>query len=154
MVEVINLIIETLPQISISGAFPGGKRKRDTEPTRGANKKQQPKLNLYHPPRGEVLLNIGGQQVEANILLNCGSQIFLMFPRFITWWKVPKVQKDVLAAVRDFAGDVMVGAGQVFTKPGNISIGDKHESLISSKIVLVDSWLELIVPRGWWLTDH
>lgn len=128
-VEVTNPIIATLIRISISGASTDGKQKRNMEQTFGPNKKQQPELKLYQQPRNKVLLNVQGRRV-VNVLLNSGSNVIRMSPRFIALWKVPKVQQDVLAAVRDFSGEVVAGMGQAFTKPLKMIIENGHESLI------------------------
>lgn len=37
------------------------------------------------------------------------------------------MQRDISVAVRDFAGEVIAGAGQAFTKPLKMIIGNRHK---------------------------
>lgn len=67
---------------------------------------------------------------------------------FVKLWKVPKVERDVPAAIENFAGENVAGVGDPFTDAIKMIIGNKHESFVACKIGPIKAGLDLIVPGG------
>lgn len=92
--------------------------------------------------------------MEANVSLNRSSNAFLISPRFRKSWKVLRLQRGILAVVRNFAGEHVADAGDAFTNTIIMIRGNEHQSFKGCELAPVEAGLDLIVTGGWWLTDY
>lgn len=111
-------------------------------------------LRLFQPFYGKAFPEIDSRRIDAKVLLDSESNIFLMSFVFCDIWRVPRVQRVVIAVVMYFTGKMGTGAGAAFTKLIKIIIGTIDKSLIASDVRSMQWGKEMIIFSGWWLNDH
>lgn len=82
------------------------------------------------------------------------SNCFLITSVLCDIWKVRRAQRDIPAAVSNFAREIVPGAGESFTKPVKRIISNDYESLIASNVRPLESGSDLIIPGSCWLKNH
>lgn len=80
-------------------------------------KKQVVEARLFPRPHGKPFIEVGEKNIQVRVMLDSGLTVFLMSPVFCNQSKVPKVQREIPAAIRGFSGEVVAGEGKAFTKP-------------------------------------
>ena len=93
--------------------------------------------------------------VEVRTMLDTESNVFLLSPSFCSVWDVPKVQRDSLVEIQDFAGKAVFGVGNAFTLPLTMVAGrNNHTSTISCELGLTEPGVDLIILGQWGLETH
>jgi len=89
-----------------------------------------------------------------NVLLDSGSNIFLMNQDAARRLAIPTAARDPRIKIRTFDGKTVPTGGTLYTHPILLEIGSNgHRSMISCEIANA-GWYDLIIPFGWWHDEH
>jgi len=107
----------------------------------------------YSCPEGPAELDVEGKRTRIHVLLDSGASCFLISEKLVGRLNIPyKVRKKPIRIV-GFDGLSSSLAGQRFTHPITLEIGNGHRSPISAEIAPTGGF-DLIIPFGWWYHEH
>jgi len=130
----------------------GGKQQ-----TYGRNKPTDIIINepqRYDCPEGHVHIDILGKPYRIPVLLDSGSNIFLINEHLVKDLHIPYHSQADAVQIQGFTGEAISSGGSHFTKPLYPEIGtNKHLSLVSCEIAPAGKY-RMIIPFGWWHQEH
>jgi len=108
----------------------------------------------YACPQGKAFIEIKGRKHEINVLLDSGSNIFLMTQDTARRLVIPTETRDSLLKLTAFDGETALTGGIFYTHPMLLEIGaNGHRSIIACEIANAGKY-DLIIPFGWWHDEH
>jgi len=112
------------------------------------------KRKHYACPEGKAFIEIKGRKHAINVLLDSGSNIFLMNQDTAQRLRIPTEARDLPLKITTFDGETAPSAGIFYTHPILLEIGaNGHRSMISCEIANAGRYY-LIIPFGWWHDEH
>jgi len=108
----------------------------------------------YNCPEGHAHIYILGKRYRIPVLLDFGSNIFLINEQLVEDLHIPYHSRTDAVQIQGFTGETISSGGTNFTKPLFLEIGsDKHLSLVSCEIAPAGKY-SMIIPFGWWHQEH
>jgi len=99
-------------------------------------------------------MEIKGRKHEINLLLDSGSNIFLMNQATARRLDIPTEARESPLKITTFDGETAPTGGTFYTHPILLEIGaNGHRSMISCEIANGGRY-DLIIPFGWWQDKH
>jgi len=112
------------------------------------------KQKHYACPEEKAFIEIKGLKHAINLLLDSGSNIFLVNQDTALWWQIPTEAKDSRLKITTFDGQTTPTGGVFYTDPILLKIGaNVHRTMISCEIANAGRY-DLIIPFGWWHHEH
>ena len=114
----------------------------------------KPSPKHYECPEGNAFLHIDETRHKIRVLLDSGSNIFLLNKETARKLEIPyEIRKEPLE-ITTFTGETSSSGGKYFTHPITLEIGiNGHTSQISCEIAVAGEY-DLIIPFGWWHHEH
>jgi len=104
------------------------------------------KQKHYACPEGKAFIEINGQKHTINVLLDSGSNIFLMNQTTARRLKIPNEARDSRLKITSFDGETAPTGGTFYTHPILLEIGaNGPRSMISCEIANAGRY-DLIIP--------
>jgi len=108
----------------------------------------------YACPEGKAFIEIKGRKHAINVLLDSGSNIFLMNQDTARRREIPTTARDSPLKITTFDGETAPTGGTFYTHPILLEIGaNGHRSMISCEIAKAGRY-DLIIPFGCWHNEH
>jgi len=108
----------------------------------------------YASLEGKAFIEIKGRKRAINVLLDSGSNIFLMNQDTGQRLEIPTEARDSPLKITTFDGKTAPTGGKFYTHPILLEIGvNGHRSMISCEIANAGRY-DLIIPFGWWHNEH
>ena len=108
----------------------------------------------YNCPEGHAYIYISGKRYRIPVLLDSGSNIFLINEQLVKDLYLPYHSRADAVQIQGFTGEAISSGGSHFTKPLCLEIGtNKHLSLVSCEIARGGKYA-MIIPCGWWHQEH
>ena len=108
----------------------------------------------YDCPEGHAHIYILGKRYPIPVLLDSGSNIFLINEQLVNDLHIPYHSRADAVQIQGFTGEAISSGGSHFTKPLYLEIGtNKHLSLVSCEIAPAGKY-GMIIPFGWWHQEH
>jgi len=108
----------------------------------------------YNCPEGHAHIYILGKRYRIPVLLDSGSNIFLINEQLVGDLLIPYHSRTDAVQIQGFTGESISSGGTNFTKPLFLEIGsNKHLSLVSCEIAPAGKY-GMIIPFGWWHQEH
>jgi len=108
----------------------------------------------YDCPEGHAHIYILGKHYRIPVLLDSGSNIFLINEQLVKDLHSPYHSQADAVQIQGFTGEAISSGGSHFTKPLYLEIGtNKHLSLVSCEIAPAGKY-GMIIPFGWWHQEH
>ena len=108
----------------------------------------------YNCPEGHAHIYILGKRYRIPVLLDSGSNIFLINEQLVEDLHIPYHSRTDAVQIQGFTGESISSGGTNFTKPLFLEIGsNKHLSLVSCEIAPAGKY-GMIIPFGWWHQEH
>jgi len=102
----------------------------------------------YNCPEGHAHIYILGKRYRIPVLLDSGSNIFLINERLVEDLHIPYHSRTGEVQIQDFTGETVSSGGTNFTKPLFPEIGsNKYLSLVSCEIAPAGKY-SMIIPFG------
>jgi len=112
------------------------------------------KLKHYACLEGKAFLEIRRGKHAINVLLDSGSNIFLMNQDTARRLEIPTGARDSPLKIRSFDGQTAPKGAIFYTHPILLEIGaNGHRSMISCKVANAGKY-DLIIACGWWHDEH
>jgi len=103
----------------------------------------------YACPEGKAFIEIKERKHPINVLLDSGSNIFLMNQDTAQRFKILPEARDSPLKITTFDGETVPTGGTFYTHPIVLEIGaNGHRSMISCEIANTGRY-DLIIPFGW-----
>ena len=126
--------------------------KRKSSSTLEARKRQRneaPKPKQYEYTAGNAILETGGKRIKIRVLLDSGSNIFLLNTKLVREANIPYATRLVAVEMKGFDSMITSTGGKHFTHPIVLEIGlNGHRLEISCKVADAGKY-DLIIPAGW-----
>jgi len=125
------------------------KRKRnDTLPFGKRLRTQVPNPSHYECPEGPTFIEAAGKQISIRVLLDLGSNIFLINKDLVKHFDIPYETRHKALNILAFDGEVNSSGGKHFTHPILLEIGkNSHRIHISCEVATAGKY-DLIIPFG------
>jgi len=108
----------------------------------------------YDCPEGQANIYIVGKRYRIRVLLDSGSNIFLINEQLVKDLHIPYHCRADAVQIPGFTREVISSGRSHLTKPLYLEIGtNKHLSLVSCGIALAGNY-GIIIPFGWWHQEH
>jgi len=108
----------------------------------------------YDCPEGHAHIEILGKRYRIPVLLDFGSNIFLINEQLVKDLHLPYDSWADAVQIQGVTGETISSGGSHFTKPLYLEIRtNKHLSLVSCEIAPAGKY-EMIIPFGWWHQEH
>jgi len=108
----------------------------------------------YPCPEGKAFIEVKGRKHAINVVLDSGSNIFLMNQDTARRLEIPTEARDSLLIITIFDGETASTGGIFYTHPILLEIGaTRHQGLISCELANSGRY-DLIIPFGWWHDEH
>ena len=108
----------------------------------------------YDCREGHAHIYILGKRYRIPVLLDSGSNIFLINEQLVKDLHIPYHSRADAVQIQGFTGEAISSGGSHFTKPLYLEIGtNKHLSLVSCEIAPAGKY-GMIIPFGWWHQEH
>jgi len=108
----------------------------------------------YPCPEGKAFIELKEQKEAISVLLDSGSNIFLMNQSTARHLAIPTEARDSPLKITTFDGETAPTGSIFYTNPILLEIGAKrHRSMISCEIANAGRY-ELIILFGWWHNEH
>jgi len=102
----------------------------------------------YACPEGKAFIEIKGGKHTINVLLDSGSNIFLINQDTARRLEIPTTARDSPLKITTFDGQTVPTGGTFYTHPILPEIGaNGHRSMISCEIAMAGRY-DLIIPFG------
>jgi len=108
----------------------------------------------YDCPAGHAHLNILSKSSGIPVLLESGSNIFLINEQLVKDLHIPYHSRADVVQIKGLTGEAISSGGSHFTKPLALERGtNKHLSLVASEIAPAGKYA-MMIPFGWWHQEH
>jgi len=108
----------------------------------------------YACPEGKAFIELKGRKHTISVLLDSGSNIFLMNQNTAQRLEIPTEARESPLTITTFDGETVPTGGKFYTHPILLEIGaNGHRSMISCEISNAGRY-DLIIPFGWWHDEH
>jgi len=123
-------------------------------PEQGESSRPIKKPKYYACPEGKAFIEIKGRKQAINVLLDSGSNIFLMNQDTARRLEIPTKARDSPLKITTLDGQTAPTGGTFYTHPILLEIGvNGHRSMISCEIANAGRY-DLLIPFGWWHNEH
>jgi len=117
------------------------------DPSKSSRAIKKPKH--YACPEGKAFIEIKNRKHTINVLLDSGSNIFLMNQDTARRLEIPTEARDSPLKITTFDGETAPTGGKFYTHLILLKIGaNGHRSMISCEIANAGRY-HLIIPFGW-----
>jgi len=127
--------------------------KRKTELPHGKGRPRPPIPKHYECPQGWAYLKTGGNRIRIRVLLDSGSNIFLLNEKLVNQFEIPYEVRQKAIDIVAFDGVVASSGGKKYSHPITLEIGNGHRSTVSAEIAAAGQY-DLVIPFGWWYKEH
>jgi len=108
----------------------------------------------YACPEGKAFIELKGRKHAISVLLDSGSNIFLMNQDTARRLEIPTEARDSTLKITTFDGETAPTRRKFYTHPIRLEIGaNGHRSMISCEIASAGRY-DIIIPFGWWHDEH
>jgi len=108
----------------------------------------------YACPEGKAFGEVEGRKHAINVLLDSGSNIFLMHQKTARWLEILSEARDTPLKITTFDGETAPTRALFYTHPILLEIGTNgHRSMISCEIADAGRY-DLVIPLRWWHDEH
>jgi len=125
--------------------------------TRGPGPKRtkyKPNPQHYECPEGNAILDISDKRHKISVLLDSGSNIFLLNQNTALNLNVPYEIRENPLKITAFNGELSSTGGKYYSHPIQLEIGiNGHMTMVSCEIVDAGKY-DMIIPFGWWHHEH
>jgi len=112
------------------------------------------KPKYYACPGGRAFIELKGRKHAISVLLDSGSNIFLMNQETARRLEIPTETMDSPLKITIFDGETASTGGIFYTHPILLEIGaNGHRNMISCEIANAGRY-DLIIPFGCWHDEH
>ena len=116
--------------------------------------KFKPSPKHYDCPEGSAFLFVSDKPHKIKVLLDSGSNIFLLNQKTARSLKIPYEIRKTPLEITAFNGEISSTCGKYHSHPIKLEIGTNgHTSLVSCEIADAGKY-EMIIPFGWWHLEH
>jgi len=130
------------------------KRVYETCGPRPKRTKHKPSPQHYECPEGNAFLVMSDERHKIKVLLDSGSNIFLLNQNTSHTLKVPYEIRENPHKITPFNGEVSSIGGKYYSHPIQLEIGtNAHTTRISCAIAEAGKY-DMIIPFGWWHHEH
>src|ERR1700712_2111170 len=123
--------------------------KRKNTSTLAVGKRLQtgvPKPTHYDCPEGPVYIEATGKRIRIRVLLNSGSNIFVINRDLVDHFNIPYETRQKALDILAFDGEVNALGGKTFTHPILLEIGTEgHGTNISCKVAAAGKYNLIIL---------
>src|SRR5437879_5655782 len=110
---------------------------------------EAPKPKRDKCPEANVILETGGRRIKIQVLLDSGSNIFLLNAKLVREGNIPYAIRPEAVEIKGFDGTITSRGGKHFSHPIILEIGlNSHRSEISCEVADAGKY-DLIIPAGW-----
>jgi len=111
--------------------------------------KYKPNPQHYECPEGNAILVISHKRHKIRVLLDSGSNIFLLNKNTARTLKVPYEISENPLKITAFDGEVSSTGGKYYSHPIELEIGTNgHTTMVSCEIADAGKY-DMIIPFGW-----
>ena len=108
----------------------------------------------YKCPEGHVHIYVLGNRYLIPVLLDSGSNIFLINKTLVQDLNIPYKSRTDEIPIQGFTGETITTGGSHYTYPLYLEIGKNHHvSLLSCEIAPTGRY-GMIIPFAWWHQEH
>src|SRR5437588_4617502 len=126
--------------------------KRKSSSTFEVRKRQRndlPKPKRYECPEGNTIIETGGRRIKIRVLLDSGSNIFLLNTKLVREANIPYTTRPTAIEIKGLHSTITSRGGKRFTHPIVLEIGlNSHRSEISCEVADAGKY-DLIIPARW-----
>src|SRR5205807_5047598 len=126
--------------------------KRKSSPTFEVRKRQRneaPHPKRYECPEGNAIIETGGRRIQIRVLLDSGSNIFLLNTKLVREANIPYTTRPTAIEIKGFDGTMTATGVKHFTHPIVLEIElNSHRSEISCEVVDAGKY-DLVILVGW-----
>ena len=106
-------------------------------------------LPRYETPEGHAHIYVFGKRYRIPVLLDSGSNIFLINERIVQDLNIPFETRTDAIQIHGFTGEAISSGGSHYTHPIYLEIGTNHHlSLVSCEIAPAGKY-GMIIPLEW-----
>jgi len=116
--------------------------------------KYKPNPQHYPCPEGNAILVISDKRHRTRVLLDSGSNIFLLNRNTARTLKVPDKIREKLLTITAFNGEVSSTGGKYYSHPIQLEIGTNGQTTMVSCEIVNPGKYDIIIPFGWWHHEH
>ena len=117
-------------------------------------KTPKPSPQHYECPEGDAFIYIAEKRHKIPVLLDSGSNIFLLNQQTARNIKVPYETRTIPFKITSFNGETSATGGKYYTHPIKLAIGKNgHTTIVSCEIANAGKY-DMIIPFGWWHEEH
>ena len=114
----------------------------------------KPSPGHYKCPEGDAFIHIADKRHKIQVLLDSGSNIFLLNQQTARKIKVPYETRKIPLKITTFDGETSATGGKYYTHQINLEIGKNgHRTMVSCEIANAGKY-DMIIPFGWWHEEH
>ena len=130
------------------------KRSYETRGPAPKRTKLKPSPEHYECPEGSAFLLVADKRHKIQVLLDSGSNIFLLNQKTARSLKIPYEIRDTPLQITAFNGEISSTGGKYYSHPIKLEIGTNgHTCLVSCEIADAGKY-DMIIPFGWWHQEH
>jgi len=126
---------------------------RKAELHHGKGRPRFPIPKHYEYPEGWAYLETGGNRNQIRVLLDSGSNIFLLNEKLVSPFEKPYEVRQKPIEIVAFNGVAALSGGKKYSHSITLEIGNGHRSTISAEIAAAGHY-DLVIPFGWWYKEH
>jgi len=108
----------------------------------------------FTSPEGPAFIEVGWKRICIQVLLDSGSNIFLVNNDLVNHFDIPYESRQNLLNILAFNGEVNPSGGKHFTYSILHEIGNNSQPTSMSCEVAATGKHDLIIPLGWWHKEH
>ena len=130
------------------------KRNYETRGPAPKRTKLKPSPKHYHCPEGSAFLFISDKRHKIKVLLDSGSNIFLLNQKTARSLKIPYEIRETPLQITAFNGEISSTGGKYYSHPIKLEIRTNgHTSMVSCEIADAGKY-DMIIAFGWWHQEH
>ena len=130
------------------------KRIYETRGPASMRTKTRPCPKHYYCPEGTAFLFISDKRHKIRVLLDSGSNIFLLNKKTTQALNVPYEIRENPLQITTFNCKISFTGGKYYSHPIKFEIGTNgHTSIVSCRIADAGKH-NMIIPFGWWYQEH
>ena len=130
------------------------KRSYEIRGTAPKRTKLKPSPKHYDWPEGPAFLFVSDKRHKIKVLLDSGSNIFLLNQKTARSLKIPYEVRETPLQITTFNGKISLTGGKYYSHPIKLEIGTNgHISMVSGEIGNAGKY-DMIIPFGWWHQEH
>jgi len=130
------------------------KRVYETRGTVLKRTKHKPSPQHYKCPEGNSFLVILDKRHKIKVLLDSGSNIFLLHQNTAPTLKLPYEIRENRLKITPFNGEVSSTEGKSYSHPIQLEIGTKGDTTMVSFEIADAGKHDIMIPFGWWPHEH